>query len=74
VTTASDDPDRRPSAAHVSEANYYTGEAASPHGDRDGAVKLFRAASADCPSHWTEGEAAEAESKAIGLTPPAGKR
>jgi hypothetical protein len=44
------------------------------HGDRDRAVTLLSAASADCPSRWTEWEAADAELKALGVAPPTGKR
>jgi tetratricopeptide (TPR) repeat protein len=74
VMAASDDPDPTTKRGHVCEANYYTGEVALLHGDRDGAVKLFSAASADCPSRWTEWEAADAELKGLGVTPPTGKR
>jgi lipoprotein NlpI len=61
VMAASDDPDPTTKRGHVRDANYYTGEVALLHGDHDGAVKLFSAASADCPSRWTEWEAADAE-------------
>jgi tetratricopeptide (TPR) repeat protein len=74
VMAASDDPDPTTQRGHVCEANYYTGEVALLNGDRDGAVKLFSAATADCPSRWTEWEAADAELKALGVTPPTGKR
>jgi tetratricopeptide (TPR) repeat protein len=74
VMAASDDPDPITKRGHACEANYYTGEVAVLHGDRDEAVKLFSAASADCPSRWTEWEAADAELKALGVTPPEGKR
>jgi lipoprotein NlpI len=74
VMAASDDRDPTRQRGHVCEANYYTGEVALLHGDRDGAVKLFTAAAADCPSRWTEWEAADAELKALGANPPSGKR
>lgn len=74
VMAATDDPDLTTKRGHVCEANYYSGEVALLHGDHDGAVKLLSAASADCPSRWTEWEAADAELKALGMTPPAGKR
>jgi tetratricopeptide (TPR) repeat protein len=74
VMAATDDPDPTARRGHVCEANYYTGEVALLRGDRAEAVKLFTAASADCPSRWTEWEAADAELKALGVTPPRGMR
>ncbi|MBV8188947.1 MAG: tetratricopeptide repeat protein [Alphaproteobacteria bacterium] len=74
VMAATDDPDPTTRRGHICEANYYAGEVALLHGDRDGAIKLFTAASADCPSRWTEWEAADAELKALGVAPPRGTR
>src|SRR5262249_33978385 len=74
VMAATDDPDPTTRRGHVCEANYYTGELALLHRDRRAALKLLTAASADCPSRWTEWEAADAELKALGVTPPRGIR
>jgi len=74
VMAATDDPDPVTRRGRVCEANYYAGEVALLHGNRDEAVKLFTAASANCPSRWTEWEAADAELKALGVTPPGGMR
>jgi tetratricopeptide (TPR) repeat protein len=74
VMAATDDPDPVTRRGRVCEANYYSGEVALLHGRRDEAVKLFTAASADCPSRWTEWELADAELKALGVIPPGGMR
>ena len=74
VMAATDDPDPVTRRGRVCEANYYSGEVALLHGNRDEAVKLLTAASANCPSRWTEWELADAELKALGVTPPGGVR
>jgi tetratricopeptide (TPR) repeat protein len=74
VMAATDDSDPVTRRGLVCEANYYAGEVALLHGRRDEAVNFFTAASADCPSRWTEWEAADAELKALGVALPASKR
>ena len=74
VMAATDHPDPVTRRGRVCEANYYAGEVALLHGRRDDAVKFLTAASADCPSRWTEWELADAELKALGVPLPQSRR
>ncbi|HXO01808.1 MAG TPA: tetratricopeptide repeat protein [Stellaceae bacterium] len=74
VLAASDDPDPTIKRGHICETNFYTGELALLHDDRETATRLFSAATGDCPSSWSEWEAADAELKSLGMTPGDGKR
>jgi lipoprotein NlpI len=65
VIAAADNPDATVKAAHVCEANFYSGEHALIGGNRDEAVKLFQAAVKDCPHGFLEGIAAAAELKGL---------
>lgn len=46
------------------------GEHALIQGKKDEAIKLFAAASSDCPLTWSDWESADAELKVLGTTPP----
>jgi lipoprotein NlpI len=65
VIAAADDPDASVKAAHLCEANFYSGEYALIGGNRDEAVKLFQAAVKDCPRGFLEGIVAAAELKGL---------
>jgi lipoprotein NlpI len=65
VIAAADNPDATVKAAHVCEANFYSGEYALIGGNRDEAVKLFQAAVKGCPHGFLEGIAAAAELKGL---------
>lgn len=74
VLSAANDPDTTTKRGQVCEANFYTGELALLRGNTDDATRLFTLASSDCPLSWSEWESANAELKAMGITPPEGKR
>lgn len=63
---AADDANATLKQAHTCEANFYSGQYALIGGNRDEAVKLFRAAAKDCPQGFLEGIAATAELKGMG--------
>jgi lipoprotein NlpI len=68
VLAAAADPDAKKKQGQVCEANFYSGELALMQGTKEKAADLFRLAAVDCPdSH--ERWAANAELKALGLTP-----
>jgi lipoprotein NlpI len=69
VLAAAVDPNSETQKGQVCEANFYTGELALQHGDKDGATRLFRLAAASCPKPFIEYEGAVAEIKALGLQP-----
>jgi tetratricopeptide (TPR) repeat protein len=70
LRAAANDPDPATKRGKVCEANFYTGELALIRGKKDEAIKLFTAASSDCPLSWSDWESANAELKALGTTPP----
>ena len=69
VLAAADDPDAKKKKGQVCEANFYSGELALRHGEKDEAARLFRLAAGDCPITFIEWSAANAELKALGATP-----
>jgi lipoprotein NlpI len=74
MLAASDDPDPTIKRGHICEANFYAGELALLHDDRETAKRLFSVATDDCPFRWSEWEAADAELKSLGVTAEDGKR
>ncbi len=66
---AADDPDPKKEQGRVCVANFFSGELALLRGSKEEAARLFRIASNDCPRDFVEGTAADAELKALGLTP-----
>ena len=71
LLASADDPDPLTKRGKICEANFYTGELALIRGKKDDAIRLFTAASSDCPLSWSEWESADAELKTLGATPPA---
>jgi tetratricopeptide (TPR) repeat protein len=69
VLAAADDPDSETKKGQECETNFYTGELALQRGDKDGATRLFRLATAGCPKSFIEYDGAVAEIKALGLQP-----
>jgi lipoprotein NlpI len=51
------------------EANFYSGEIALRSGSTADATRLFRLAASDCPKSFIEWAGANAELKALGVTP-----
>jgi lipoprotein NlpI len=74
VLSAANDPDTTTKRGQVCEANFYTSELALMRGNTDHAKRLFTLASSDCPLSWSESESTNAELRAMGITPPEGKR
>jgi len=70
LRAAASDPDPVTKRGRVCEVNFYTGELALIRGKKDDAIKLFTAASSDCPLSWSDWESANAELKALGTPPP----
>jgi lipoprotein NlpI len=66
VLAAADNPDAAVKTGQLCEASFYNGEHALIDGNRDEAVKLFRAAAKACPRGFLEGIAAAAELKGMG--------
>ena len=71
MLASADDPDPLTKRGKICEANFYTGELALIRGKKDDAIRLFTAASSDCPLSWSEWESADAELKMLGAAPPA---
>ena len=69
VLAAADNPDPTKKATQVCEANFYSGEVALRQGTKDEAARLFKAALSGCPQSFIEWEGANAELKALGMTP-----
>jgi lipoprotein NlpI len=69
VLAAADDKDPKTKQGQVCEANFYSGELALLQGVKDEAIRLFRLAANDCPKDFVEWGAANAELKALGITP-----
>jgi lipoprotein NlpI len=69
VLAAADDPDATKKKGRVCEANFYSGELALRTGEKDVATRLFRLAASDCPKTFDEWLAANAELKALSVTP-----
>ena len=70
LRAAAGDADPQTQRGKICEANFYAGELALIRGKKDDAIKLFTAASSDCPLRWSEWESANAELKALGTPPP----
>lgn len=66
VVEAADDANAAVKQAHTCEANFYAGQYVLIGGNREEALKFFRAAAKDCPRGFLEGIAASAELKAMG--------
>ena len=69
VLAAANDPDAKKKQRQVCDANFYSGELILMQGTKEKAANLFRLVAADCPKDFTEWWAANAELKALGLTP-----
>jgi len=69
LLTEADNPNATTKQAQVCEANFYGGELALLKDARDEATKLFQAAARDCPAPFLERMAANAELKALGVSP-----
>ena len=69
VLAAADDPDPTRKKGHVCEATFYSGELSLTKGLKDEATRLFRLAASECPHGSLEGDAANAELKALGVVP-----
>jgi lipoprotein NlpI len=69
VLAAANDPDANKKTGQVCEANFYSGELALRAGGKDEATRLFQLASSGCPKDFREYYAANAELKALGVTP-----
>ena len=69
VLAAADNPDAKTKKGQVCEANFYSGDPALQRDAKEEAARLFRLAAADCPKTSTEWWAANAELKALGITP-----
>ena len=69
VLAAADHPEAHIKREQVCEANVYSGELALQQGRKNEARRRFRAAVADCPKALIEWSAANAELKALGVTP-----
>ena len=70
LRAAASDPDPLARRGKICEVNFYMGEHALIQGKKDEAIKLFAAASSDCPLTWSDWESADAELKVLGTTPP----
>jgi lipoprotein NlpI len=66
VLAAADDPDAYKKKGQVCEANFFSGELALMQGTKAEALRRFRLAVSDCPKHFDEWVAANAELKALG--------
>jgi lipoprotein NlpI len=69
VLAATDDPDGEKKTGQICEANFYTGALALRRGDEKDARRLFQLAATECPKGFVEWQAANAELKAMGITP-----
>jgi lipoprotein NlpI len=69
LLAAADDPDATKRKGQVCEANFYTGELSLLKGSKNEATRLFRIAASDCPHNFIEWDGANAELKALGVTP-----
>ena len=69
VLAAADDPDADVKRRRVCDANFFIGELALQQGTKEEASRLFRSAATDCPKDRTARTAANAELKALGITP-----
>lgn len=69
VLAAADDPNAKTKSAQVCEANFFSGELALQHSEKDEATRLFRLAAADCPKTFIQYDGAVVELKALGSTP-----
>ena len=69
MLAAADDPDAIKKKGQICEANFYGGELSLAKGAKDEAVRLLRLAASDCPRAFTEWDSANAELKALGVTP-----
>lgn len=56
-------------SGQVCEANFYSGELSLTKGLKNEAARLFGLAASDCPHGFNEWDAANAELKALGVTP-----
>jgi lipoprotein NlpI len=69
VLAAADDTDAEVKNAQICDANFFTGELALQQGTKDEAARLFRMAAANCPRGRVARIGANAELKALGMTP-----
>lgn len=69
VFAAADDPDADVKSRRVCDANFFIGELALQQGTKEEASRLFRSAATDCPKDRTARTGANAELKALGITP-----
>lgn len=69
LLAAADDPNAKTKESRVCEVNLYSAELALQTGWKDDAIRLFGLAAADCPKTFTEWAAANAELKALRVTP-----
>jgi len=69
VLAAADDPDPKKKREQACEANFYSGELAQLQDAKAEATRLFRLAASDCPRTFVEWSAANAELKALGMSP-----
>jgi hypothetical protein len=70
LRAAARDPDPLTQRVKFCAANFHTGELALIRAKKDDAIKLFIAASSDCPLSSSDWESADAELKALGTAPP----
>jgi lipoprotein NlpI len=69
VLGEADDPDPKTKNEQVCEANFFSGERALQHGDKNEAMRLFRLVVADCPKRLIQYDGAIVDLKALGATP-----
>ena len=69
VLDAAQNADAKTMKGQVCEANFYSGEWALSQGTKDEAIRLFRLAARDCPPSFVESEGANAELRALGMSP-----
>jgi len=69
LLAAADDPRPSKKKGRVCEANFYAGELELAKGSKNEAIRLFRLASNNCPRSFDEFGAANAELRALGVTP-----
>jgi lipoprotein NlpI len=69
VLAAADDPNVRTKKGQFCEANFYAGEFSLQQGAKDDGVRLIRKAAEVCPKIFTEWSVANAELRALGVSP-----
>ena len=69
LAAAAKHPDVGTRSDQICEANFYTGVLARQNGRKDEAIRRFRIAASGCPKVFLEWSAANAELRALGVTP-----